>query len=165
MGNEKYCPDGPRVEVVVQDEEIRGSVFEDGSLHFGVSGVDNSGTERSRLTFQLKRRITRWADVVDRGGALWRGAKAGGFASGAEETRGTPGFGADAGTLRSAFVAVETGGGKMQVHAGIRSWSAALKKGDDLGAAGQRYSPKGDGVRQAAVAGLKPGVYSLVQAR
>jgi len=42
MGNEKDGADGPRVEVVVQDKEIRSSVFEDGTPHFGVSGVDDS---------------------------------------------------------------------------------------------------------------------------
>ena len=42
MGDEKNCPDGPCVEVVVQDEEIGSSVFEDGALHFGVSGVYDS---------------------------------------------------------------------------------------------------------------------------
>ncbi len=33
MGDEKDGADGPRGEVVVQDEKIRGSVFEDGVLH------------------------------------------------------------------------------------------------------------------------------------
>ena len=41
MGDEKKCADGPRVEVVVQDEEIRRAVFEDGAFHFGVGGVDD----------------------------------------------------------------------------------------------------------------------------
>jgi hypothetical protein len=41
MGNEKYGADGPCVEVVVQDEKIRGFVFEDGAFHFGVSGIDD----------------------------------------------------------------------------------------------------------------------------
>jgi hypothetical protein len=48
MGDEKNRPDGPRVEVVVQNEEIGSSVFEDGALHFGVSGVDNSVAEGFR---------------------------------------------------------------------------------------------------------------------
>ncbi len=43
MGDEKDGADGPRVEVIVQDEEIGSSVFEDGALHFRVSGVDDSG--------------------------------------------------------------------------------------------------------------------------
>jgi hypothetical protein len=46
MGNEKNGPNGPRVEVVVQDEEVGSSVFENGALHFGVSGVDDSGAQR-----------------------------------------------------------------------------------------------------------------------
>jgi len=41
MGNEEDRPYGPRIEVVVQDEKIRGFVFEDGAFHFGVSGVDD----------------------------------------------------------------------------------------------------------------------------
>src|SRR5713226_9040363 len=110
MGNKKNRADGPRVEVVVQDEEIRGSVFEDGALHFGVSGVDYSSAKGFRLAFQLEGRITRGADIVDRGSALWRRAKAGGFAGGAEEIRGAPGFGADAGALGGALVAIEASG-------------------------------------------------------
>ncbi len=43
MRDEKNCSDGPRVEIVVQYEKIRGPVFEDCALHFGVGGVDNSG--------------------------------------------------------------------------------------------------------------------------
>jgi hypothetical protein len=31
MGNEKNCPDGPCVEVIVQDKEIGSAVFEDGA--------------------------------------------------------------------------------------------------------------------------------------
>jgi hypothetical protein len=42
MGNEKDGADGPRVEVVVQNEEIGSSVFENGALHLGVSGVNDS---------------------------------------------------------------------------------------------------------------------------
>ena len=51
MGDEENRPDGPRVEVVLQDEEIGSSVFENGALHFGVGGIDDFGTERSRLAF------------------------------------------------------------------------------------------------------------------
>ena len=75
MGDEKDRADSPRVEVVVQYEEIRGSVFEDGAFHFGVGGIDDFGTEGFRLAFQLKRRIAGGADVVDRGGALRRRSK------------------------------------------------------------------------------------------
>jgi hypothetical protein len=49
MRDEEDSADGPRVEVVVQDEEIRSPVLEDGTLHFGISGVDNSRAERLRL--------------------------------------------------------------------------------------------------------------------
>src|SRR5712692_7372909 len=59
MGNEKNGADGPRVEVVVQDKEIRSSVFEDGALHLGVSSVDDSGADWVGLAFQLEGRITR----------------------------------------------------------------------------------------------------------
>src|SRR5260370_42382439 len=58
MGNEKNRSDGPRVEVVVQDEEIGSSVFEDGALHFGIRGVENARTEGSGLAFELERRGT-----------------------------------------------------------------------------------------------------------
>jgi len=51
MGDEKNRPDGPRVEVVVQDEEIGGSVFEDGSLHLGIGGVNNSDSDWFGLAF------------------------------------------------------------------------------------------------------------------
>jgi len=49
MGDEKNRADGPRVQVVVQDKEIRGAVFQDGALHFGVGGINDSGAERLRL--------------------------------------------------------------------------------------------------------------------
>jgi len=65
MGNKKNRADGPRVEVVVQDEEIWSSVFEDGTLHFGVGGVDDSGTERFRLALELEWRFAGRAEVID----------------------------------------------------------------------------------------------------
>jgi hypothetical protein len=46
MGNEKNCPDGPCVEVVVQDKEIGSAVFEDGAFHLGVGGVDDLASHR-----------------------------------------------------------------------------------------------------------------------
>jgi len=42
MRDEKNRVDSPRVKVIVQDEEIGGSVFENGALHFGVGGVNDS---------------------------------------------------------------------------------------------------------------------------
>ena len=42
MRDKKNRADGPRVEVVVQDEEIGSSVLEDGALHFRIGGVDDS---------------------------------------------------------------------------------------------------------------------------
>ena len=113
MGDEKNRPDGPGAEVVVQDKKIRGSIFEDGALHFGVSGVANLGTERFGLAFQLERRFAGGAEVVDGGGVARGNVEPGRFAGGAEEIRGTPGFGADAGALGGAFVGAEAGGGKM----------------------------------------------------
>ncbi len=68
MRDEKNRADGPRVEVVVQDEEIRGSVFEDGTLHFGVSGVNNSGTQWFRLALELEGRFAGRAEVIDADG-------------------------------------------------------------------------------------------------
>lgn len=124
MRDEENCADGPSVEVVVQDEEIGGSVFENGALHFGVSCVDNFRTEGFRLAFQLEGRFAGGAEVVDCGCALWRRPKAWRLAGGAEEICGAPRFGADAGALRGAFVTVEASRGKMQVHAEIRSWVA-----------------------------------------
>src|SRR2546425_581096 len=44
------------------------------------------------------------------------------------EVCGAPGFGANAGALRGTFVAVEASRRKVQVHAGIRSWSTAVGK-------------------------------------
>jgi hypothetical protein len=44
VGDEKDRADSPCVEVVVQDEEIGGSVFDDGAFHFGAGSVNNSGT-------------------------------------------------------------------------------------------------------------------------
>jgi hypothetical protein len=49
MGDEKNRSDGPGIEVVVQDEEIGSPIFEDGTLHFGVSGVNDSGADWFRL--------------------------------------------------------------------------------------------------------------------
>ncbi len=71
MRNEKNRSDGPRFEVVVQDEEIRGSVFEDGALHFGIGGVNNSGPQRFRLAFQLERRFAGGAKIVDGNSVSW----------------------------------------------------------------------------------------------
>src|SRR5882724_2522425 len=124
MRDEKNCPDGPGVEVVVQDKEIRSSVFENGALHLGVSRVDNFGTEGFRLAFELERGITRGADVINRGGALWRRTEARGFAGRAEKVQGAPGFGADTCALGGAVVAVEACGWEMQIHAAIRSWTS-----------------------------------------
>ena len=76
MGDEKNRPDGPRVEVVVQDEEVRGPVFEDGALHFGVGGVDDSGADWFALALKLEGRIAAGAEVVDGSGPLWGRAKA-----------------------------------------------------------------------------------------
>lgn len=42
MGNEKNRPNRPGVEVIVQNKEVRSSVFEDGALHFGIGGVEDS---------------------------------------------------------------------------------------------------------------------------
>ena len=44
MWYEKNSPDGPCLEVVVENEEIGCSIFEDGAFHFGVSGVDDFAT-------------------------------------------------------------------------------------------------------------------------
>jgi hypothetical protein len=51
MRDEKNGADGPRVKVVMQDEEIGRSVFEDGALHFGVGGVHDFGADGFGLTF------------------------------------------------------------------------------------------------------------------
>ncbi len=42
MRDEKDRADGPCVEVVMQDKQIRGSVFENRVFHFRVGGVDDS---------------------------------------------------------------------------------------------------------------------------
>jgi hypothetical protein len=76
MRNEKDGANSPGVEVVVQDEEIRGSVFEDGAFHFRIGGVDDSAPWRLGLALQLKRRVARRTDIVDGGGALGCRAKA-----------------------------------------------------------------------------------------
>ena len=68
MGNEKNRPDSPGIEVVMQNEKIRGSVFEDGTLHFGVSGVNNSGTQWFRLALELEGRFAGRAEVIDADG-------------------------------------------------------------------------------------------------
>ena len=128
MGDEKDCADGPGFEVVVQDEKIRGSVFENGALHLGVSSVDDFGTERLRLAFQLERRFTGGAEVVNGDGVARRDVKPWRFASGTEEVGCAPGFGADAGSLRGAFVAIEACRGKVKVHAGIRSRHGLRRK-------------------------------------
>jgi hypothetical protein len=46
MRDEKNRADGPCIEVILQDEEIRSSVFEDSALHFGIGGVDDSAAQR-----------------------------------------------------------------------------------------------------------------------
>src|SRR5258708_26356483 len=123
MGDEKDSAYGPAVEVVMQNEEIGSAVFEDGALHFGVGGVDNSAAKRLRLAFQLKWRLAKGAKVINRDGVARRDSKPWRFASGAEEISGAPRFSAYASTLRGAFVMVEASGGKVQVHAEIRSQS------------------------------------------
>src|SRR5260370_1953180 len=122
MGDKKNGPDGPQAEVVVQDEEIWSPIFEDGALHFGVSGVDDSGTEGLGLAFEMEGRIAGWAEIVDGGCALRGWPQMRRVAGRAEEIRCAPGFGTDAGPLGGAFVAIEASSRQMQVHAGIRSW-------------------------------------------
>ena len=107
MGDEENGPDGPQVEVVVQDEEIRSPVFEDGALHLGVSRVDDSGAEGFRLAFELEGRIAGWAEIVDGGCALRGWPQMRRVAGRAEEIRCAPGFGTDASTLGGAFVAIQ----------------------------------------------------------
>ncbi len=128
MGDEENRADGPRVEVVLQNEEIRRSVFENGALHFGVSGVDDSGANWFGLAFQLEGRFARGAEVVNGDGVARRNVEPWRLASGTEKVGRAPGFSADAGALRGAFVAIEPGRWQMKVHAGIRSWSTAVGK-------------------------------------
>ena len=106
MRDEKDAADGPGVEVVVQDKEVGSSVFENSAFHFGVSGVDDSDTQRLRLALQLKRRFARGAEVVYGDGVARSDVKPWRFAGGAEEVGCAPGFGADASALGGAFVAV-----------------------------------------------------------
>jgi len=112
----------------VQDEEIGSSVFEDGALHFGIGCVDDSAAQRFGLALQLERRFARGAEVVNGDSVARRDVKPWRFASGTEEICGAPGLGADAGTLGGALVAVEAYGGKLKVHAGIRSRLIRTKK-------------------------------------
>jgi hypothetical protein len=142
MGDEKDGADGPCVEVVVQDEKIGSSVFENGALHFGVSGVDNSGAKRSRLAFQLERGFARGTEVVHGDGVARRHVEPWRFAGGTEEVGGSPGFGADAGALRGAFVTVETSRRKVQFHAGIRSRATPEKIYTSLRRS-SKYIPEG----------------------
>ena len=129
MGDKKYGTDGPRFEVVVQDEEIGGSVFEDGAFHLGVGGINDSASQRLRLAFQLERRFARWAKVVDGDGVARRDVKPWRFAGGTEEVCGAPRFSANTGALGGAFVAVEAGCREMKIHAGIRSRLIRINKG------------------------------------
>src|SRR5260370_37711885 len=85
MGDEEDGADGPRVEVVVQDEEIGSSVLDNGALHFGVGSVDDSCAQRLRLAFQLERRFAGWAEVVDSDGVARRDVKPWRFAGGVEK--------------------------------------------------------------------------------
>jgi len=73
------------------------------------------------LAFQLERRFAGGAEVVDGDGVARRDIEPWRFAGGTEKVGRAPGFGADAGALRGAFVVAETGSWKMEVHAGIRS--------------------------------------------
>src|SRR5260370_13039485 len=92
MGDEEDGADGPRVEVVVQDEEIGSSVLDNGALHFGVGSVDDSCAQRLRLAFQLERRFAGWAEVVDSDGVARRDVKPWRFAAGAEKVCNPPPF-------------------------------------------------------------------------
>ncbi len=121
MRDEKNSADSPRVEVVMQNKKIRRSIFEDGALHFGVGGVNDSGAQRLRLAFQLERRFARGAEVVNGDGVARRDVEPWRFAGRTEEIDCAPGFRANASALGSAPVAVEANGGQLQVHASIRS--------------------------------------------
>jgi hypothetical protein len=127
MRDEKDGADGPRVEVVVQNKKIRCSVFQNSALHFGVSGVDNSGAKRLRLAFQLEWRFARGAEVVNSNGVARRNVKPWRFAGGTEKVRSAPGFRADAGALRCAFVVVEVVRRKFEIHDEIRSCNSEQK--------------------------------------
>lgn len=51
MRDEDYGADGPLGYVVGEDVQIRGAVGENGTFHFGIGGVDNSGADWFRLAF------------------------------------------------------------------------------------------------------------------
>lgn len=121
MRDEKDRPDGPCFQVVVQNEKVRGSVFEDGALHFRIGGINDSGPKGFRLAFQLERRLAGRAEVIDSDGISRCDVKPWRFARGAEEICSTPRFGPDASALRSTLVLSESGGRETQVHAEIRS--------------------------------------------
>src|SRR5260370_11051009 len=128
MGDKKDGADGPGVEVVVQNEKIGSSVFENSALHFGVRGISYSASKWLRLAFQLERRFAGGAEVVHSDGVARRDVEPWRFASGTEEVCGAPGFGADTGTLRSTFVTIKASSWKLKIHAGIRSRLAGVRK-------------------------------------
>src|SRR5260370_33089921 len=99
MGDEEDGADGPRVEVVVQDEEIGSSVLDNGALHFGVGSGDDSCAQRLRLAFQLERRFAGWAEVVDSDGVARRGVKPWRLAVGAGKALPAPRLGTGAGRV------------------------------------------------------------------
>src|SRR5260370_40890342 len=116
MGDEEDGADGPRVEVVVQDEEIGSSVLDNGALHFGVGSVDDSCAQRLRLAFQLERRFAGWAEVVDSDGVARRDVKPWRFAGGGEKVWRRPRFGTDGGALGGALAVLQVDLRELQGH-------------------------------------------------
>jgi hypothetical protein len=83
----------------VEDIQIRSTVGEDGALHFGVRGVDDSITEGFGLALQLKRRLAFGTEIIHGGSVSRSDIETRGFADWAEEVEGAPSFSADTGAL------------------------------------------------------------------
>ena len=120
MRDEDDRPNGPLSEVIVQDEEIWSSIFKNRSFHFGIRGIQNFISERSRLALQLKWGPTKWAKIVERSGVAGNQLKLRRFAGWAKEVKCSPGFRANTGPLRRTLVALESFRGEMQ-HADIKA--------------------------------------------
>src|SRR3977135_1158686 len=56
---------GPRGKIVVQDKKVWSTIFENGSLHFRISGVDNFCAKGVRLHLQLKCCLTLRTNKVE----------------------------------------------------------------------------------------------------
>ena len=113
MWDEDDRPNGPLSAVIVQDEEIWSSIFEDRSFHFGIGRIENLASEGFRLALQLKCGTTQRTLVVKGGGIARRHFQTGRLARRTEEVDHAPSFRANSGTLRRALISIESLNGEM----------------------------------------------------